>query len=176
MWAQDIKRVAQSGDWILTRSYSLVGDAITVASIGEEISHAVLYDAERGTIIEAIKPTVREVPLENLLERNRLAIVVRPSRLSEAERRASVDRARSKVGARFDFGGLVGVQSDARFYCSELVFWASDLTTHGVRKPLVITPAALASHGEVVYSSGHRDDPQIQDVAMASRARYNRSR
>jgi uncharacterized protein YycO len=169
MWARDIKRVAKSGDWILTRSYSLVGDAITVASIGEEVSHAVIYDAERGTIIEAITPTVREVPLENLLERNRLAIVIRPSRLSEDERRASVDRARSKVGARFDFGGLLGVQSEARFYCSELVLWASDLRAHGVRKPVVITPAALASHGEVIYLSGHRDDAQLQNAAVASR-------
>lgn len=169
LWARDVKRVAQSGDWILTRSYSLVGDAITVASIGEEVSHAVIYDAERGTVIEAITPTVREVPLESLLARNRVAIVVRPHKLSEAERRASVKRARSKVGARFDFGGLIGVQDNDRFYCSELVFWASDLAGHGVRKPLVITPASLAEHGEVVYLSGHRDDPQIQDVARASR-------
>jgi hypothetical protein len=50
-------------DFLLGVSVLVLGlsAACSVASIGEEISHAVIYDAERGTIIEAITPTVREV-------------------------------------------------------------------------------------------------------------------
>lgn len=88
MWAADIRRTARTGDWILTRSYSAVGDLIVLGTRGEAISHAVIYDAERGTVIEAIRPVVREVPLESLLDRNRVAIVVRPHGLDEAARRA----------------------------------------------------------------------------------------
>src|SRR5688572_28148195 len=67
LWAHDVRRTAQTGDWILSRSYSMTGDLITFATPGESLSHASIYDAERGTVIEALHPAVREVPLEHLL-------------------------------------------------------------------------------------------------------------
>ena len=63
MWASEVKRVARDGDWILTRSYYLVGDAIAAATPGESLSHASIYDAERGSVIEAVGSGVREIPL-----------------------------------------------------------------------------------------------------------------
>ena len=64
MWTQEIRRVAQDGDWILVRSYASVGDAIVVLTGGEEITHAAMYDGKTGTVIESITPVVREIPLE----------------------------------------------------------------------------------------------------------------
>jgi uncharacterized protein YycO len=164
LWEQDLRRVAKSGDWILTRSYSLVGDVITAATFGESISHASIYDAERGTIIEATQPIVREVPLRNLLARNRYVVIVRPTGLTEQERLESVERARSTVGTTFDFAGLFGLGRDDRFYCSELVVWASRLKA----KNLIISPASLLEYGETVYFSGVRDDRRLQSAALAS--------
>lgn len=90
MWAKDIRRVARSGDWILTRSYSMTGDVVVGVTRGESFSHASIYDAERGTAIEAINPVVREVPLERLLARNRYVVIVRPFDLAEEQRLATV--------------------------------------------------------------------------------------
>src|SRR5689334_14978935 len=54
MWADDIKRVAQDGDWLLTRGYFITSDSVSVFTGGEDISHASIYDAKKGTIIEAV--------------------------------------------------------------------------------------------------------------------------
>ena len=166
MWRRDIQRVARTGDWILTRSYSFTGDVIVATTRGEALSHASIYDARTGTIIEALSPEVREVPLDSLLDRNQHAIIVRPVGLTAAQRVAAGDRAREQVGTEFDFGGLFGVDSEERFYCSELVYWASGLDP--ARRPRVVTPADLMAYGEVVYFSGKRDDQEIQSAALAS--------
>jgi hypothetical protein len=161
MWADDIRRRAEPGDWLLSRSYSAVGDLIVLGTRGEELSHASIYDGERGMAIEAVASGVREVPLEALLARNQIVIVVRPEGLDATERRAAVARARAVVGKSFDNLGLVGLPSDERFYCTELVAWASRVEIDG----FVITPSALLERGEVVYLSGAREDGQVQAAA-----------
>lgn len=170
MWARDIHRVARDGDWILTRSYSAIGDVIVLGTFGPEISHASIYDAERGTAIEAISSGVREVPLAELLERNQIAIVVRPHGLDDDARRASVLRARGVIGREFDTAGMFGFDSPERFYCSELVAWASGLELDA----LVITPASLVEHGEVIYLSGSRESLELQQVALAQQEQGRR--
>jgi uncharacterized protein YycO len=165
MWTSEIARVAQDGDWLLVRSYASVGDAIVVLTSGEEISHAAMYDGKTGTVIEAITPVVREVPLEELVGRNRYLIVVRP-RATAAEKRASVMRARSALGTSFDLRGMFGVADRKdRFYCSELVYWAGGVADKDNDEHFIITPVSLIDHGEVVYFSGRRDDAQLQRVA-----------
>ena len=164
LWARDIRRVAKSGDWILTRSYSKTGDAIVGITLGESFSHAVVYDAERGTIIEAINPVVREVPLESLLKRNRYAVVVRPLGITDQERSETISRARSAIGASFDYRGMLGVDDEDSFYCSELAAWASQIPD----TPIIVTPAELYERAEVIYISGARDDRELQSAALAS--------
>ena len=173
-WARDIRRVARDGDWILTRSYSLIGDTIVYATFGDDISHSSLYDASRGTVIEAITPVVREVPLEQLLDRNRYAIVVRPRGQGEAAGRAAVARARSVLGASYDYLGMIGLGDDARFYCSELLLWAAGMRARGHHK-ILITPADLMRYGDVIYFSGYRNDPAMQRAAVESKQRAGRA-
>jgi uncharacterized protein YycO len=166
MWTEEIRRVAQDGDWFLVRSYAGVGDAIVVLTGGEEITHAAMYDGKTGTVIEAITPVVREIPLEALVERNRYLILVR-GRGTPAEKRAAVERARTTIGTGFDLRGMFGVADRKdRFYCSELVYWAHGLGKRDSKSHFIITPASLINYGEVVYFSGRRDDAQLQRVAM----------
>jgi uncharacterized protein YycO len=108
LWADEITRVAKSGDWLLSRSYSLTGDVVVGATIGESLSHAALYDAERQMVIEAIHPRVREVPLREFLARNRTVLVVRHDGWTPERGSRAVGRARSRVGAGFDYVGGVG--------------------------------------------------------------------
>jgi uncharacterized protein YycO len=167
MWTTEIASTARDGDWLLTRSYALVADGIVTVTPGESLSHASIYDAERGTVIEAISDGVREVPLSQLVGRNHYVIVVRPSNMTAAEQHDAVVRARSKLGSKYDVSGLVGVDHKDQYYCSELVYWASQTEARSGRKEHVVTPSDLMQYGEVIYWSGKRDDDQVMALAKA---------
>ena len=57
MWADEVRAVAQDGDWILSRSYYFIGDVISAFTPGEDLSHASIYSAKTGTVVEAVTPT-----------------------------------------------------------------------------------------------------------------------
>jgi hypothetical protein len=167
MWTQEISTTARDGDWILTRSYALLADGIVAVTPGESLSHASIYDAEHGTVIESISDGVREVPLSQLVGRNHYLIVVRPSNMTAVEQHEAVLRARSKLGSKYDIPGLVGVDKKDEYYCSELVYWASQTEARSGRRETVVTPSDLMSYGEVIYWSGKRDDEQVMAIANA---------
>lgn len=171
MWTHEIANVARDGDWLLTRSYAAVGDVIAVATPGEDLSHASIYDATKGTVIEAIGSGVREIPLEQLVARNHYVIVVRPSHMTAADQTFAVARARTKVGAPFDYAGMFGFGSDDKWYCSELVAWASQTEARNHVIESVMTPPDLLKYGEVIYWSGKRDDAQVMAIATSRAGR-----
>jgi uncharacterized protein YycO len=166
LWADDIKRVAQDGDWLLTRGYFATSDVISLLTSGEDVSHASIYDAKKGTVIEAVGAGVREVTLEELLHRNHHIIVVRPTNMTAAERAHAVTRARSRLGQEFDKGGMIGLGTNDKVYCSELVWWASQSELHDDVHERVITPTELMKYSTVVYWSGERTDAQILELAV----------
>lgn len=165
LWAAEIRKVARDGDWILSRSLTPEGDMISAVTIaGEKFSHASIVDVTRGTIVEAIDPVVREIPLEELMARNWYVVVVRPSGLDAAASRAALERARAQLGIAFDFWGFVGYPEPHKWYCTELVYWASGFeASHGAHA--ILFPNELIEYGEVIYYSGRRDDEQVQLIA-----------
>jgi len=165
LWTSEIGNVARDGDWILTRSYVLVGDAISTVTPGESLSHASIYDAKRGTVIEAVSEGIREIPLSKLVARNHYVIVVRPTNMSAADQTDAVARARTKLGGEFDISGMFGIDHADAYYCSELVYWASQTEARSGRRERIITPSDLMRYGEVIYWSGKRDDNQVMAVA-----------
>lgn len=166
LWTDEIAERAQSGDWILSRSYYLMGDVIAVATRGEDFSHAAMYDAEHNTIIESVGSGVRELPLITFLARNHHVAVVRPSGMTPAQRAISLSRARAQLGKPFDDAGMFGFDSPEAFYCSELVAWASQVDSRTDEPERIITPAGLMKYGEVIYWSGARTNEQTMNVAM----------
>jgi hypothetical protein len=169
-WAGEIRKVARDGDWILTRSYSLLGDVIVAATPGESVSHASIYDRKSDTIIESVEGGVREVSLESLLDRNHFAMVVRPSGMGPEAGTRAVARARAKVGFKYDVSGLAGFDDPQAYYCSELVYWASQVEKRVGEKEIVIAPSALLKYGHVIYWSGTRNDPALLKAARAKGA------
>jgi uncharacterized protein YycO len=167
MWAAEIRKVARDGDWLLTRSYYAVSDGIVVFTRGEDLSHASMYDAKRDTIIESIESGVREMPLEQLVGRNHYVIVVRPTGMTAADQAEALARARGVIGAPYDISGMFGVDTPNEFYCSELVYWASQTEARSGRKETVVTPSDLMKYGEVIYWSGKRDDKQVMELATS---------
>jgi hypothetical protein len=167
MWSHEIHNVAQDGDWILARSYYLIADGIAKTTGGLDLSHAAIYDAKRDTIIEAVGSGVREIPLEELVQRNHYVVLVRPAGMTEEQRARSVERARSRLGTEFDKAGLFGFDNPEKLYCSELVWWAAQMELRTGDHHRVITPSELMDYGRVVYWSGKRDDQQVMELATA---------
>ncbi len=165
MWTHEIHDKARDGDWLLSRSYYVMADAIIATTSGEDVSHASIYDAKHDTIIESIGTGVREIPLSDLVARNHFMIIVRPTGMTAADQSEALSRARSQVGAKYDIGGMFGVDAPEKFYCSELVYWASQTEARSGRKERVITPSDLMRYGEVIYWSGKRSDPQVVELA-----------
>ena len=165
LWAKDLRTHGRNGDWLLTRAYYATSDLIAKAAPGEDLSHASMYDADRGMVIESVASGVREIPIKDFLGRNHFVIVVRPSNMTAADGDAALARAKSKIGAAFDSTGMFGFNNPDRFYCSELVYWASETEARSGQHERIITPANLMKYGEVVYWSGKRTDPQIVQLA-----------
>ncbi len=166
MWADDIRRIARDGDWVLSRSLTWEGDTISFLTGDEQFSHASLVDITHDSIIEATTPEVREIPLEQLMQRNRYVVVVRPTGVSAERARQSVALARAQIGIGFDLWGFIGYEDPDKWYCSELNFWASGMEERH-SKEVVLMPKDMMNYGEVIYYSGRRDDPQIQALAAA---------
>lgn len=156
MWVEDLQDNARDGDLILRRGYAVLSDVITIVTGGADMSHAAIYDGETGTVIEAVDGGVKETDLREYVSGAHRVMIVRPKGLSWSERRAAVLRARSAIGTPFDYAGFVGLQSDERFYCSELVVWAMTAGADGVESGRIITPGRLIDVGDTVYDSGER--------------------
>lgn len=174
LWASEIRKVARDGDWLLSRSYYAVGDVIAVVTRGEDLSHASMYDATRDMVIESVGEGVREVPLVTFLKRNHYVIVVRPSNMTAADQVHALARARTKLGLPFDLRGMIGFDDPDAWYCSELVYWASQTEARSGRHETVVTPADLMKYGEVTYWSGKRDDAQVMQIALERAAMTDR--
>jgi uncharacterized protein YycO len=170
MWVDDLRRTARDGDWILSRAYYATSDMIVLGTRGEALSHGSIYDASRGTVIESVGSGVREIPLEQFVARNHIVLLVRPSHMTAADGREAVTRARTKVGAKFDGAGMFGLDDPDRFYCTELVYWASQTAARTGSHERVVTPSDLMKYGEVIYWSGQRDDAKLGQLALERRA------
>ena len=165
MWAAEIRGTARDGDWLLSRSYYAVGDVIAITTRGEDLSHAAIYDATRDMVVESVGEGVREVSLVTFLKRNHYVIVVRPSNMTAADQAHALARAKTKMGLPFDMRGMFGFDNPDAWYCSELVWWASQTEARTGRSETVITPADLMKYGEVIYWSGKRDDAAVMAIA-----------
>lgn len=166
LWAAEIRNVARDGDWFLSRSYYAVGDVIALTTRGEDLSHAAIYDKTRDMVVESVGEGVREVPLVTFLKRNHYVIVVRPASMTAADQVHALARAKTKIGLPFDIRGMFGFDNPNAWYCSELVYWASQTEARSGRHETVITPPDLMKYGEVIYWSGKRDDLQLQQIAV----------
>ena len=175
LWSAEVRKVARDGDWILTRSYYIVSDGIVAVTPGEDLSHASIYDAKHDTIIESIGSGVREIPLEQLIGRNHYVIVVRPTGMTAADQTEALARAKSVIGAKYDVTGMFGADTPGKYYCSELVFWASQTEARSGRHETIVTPADLMRYCEVIYWSGKRDDKQVMELATTRAPRTSKT-
>lgn len=113
-----------------------IGASAIRAVTWSDWSHVALL-LDDGTVIEAVWPSVRRVPLQEVLDKHpRWAIVEFPD-VGGYEARAL-----SQIGKPYDLAGMLGLginrdwQSDDKWWCSEFLAWLAerfrDATLHRV--------------------------------------------
>ena len=157
-WVDEIAAQAQDGDIILRRGYAVLSDLIVWFTPGDDITHAAIYDARTRTVIEAVRPAVREQDLKSYVAGAHRVVLIRPSGMSAAQRARSVELARSAIGTKFDHEGFLGLDDPDRFYCSELVVWAIQAAERGLPVDQLVIPGQLAQYGATLFDSGPRAD------------------
>jgi len=156
-WIEEINKIAQSGDWLVVRAYSPADDAVVMAT-NIPLSHAAIYDAENTQVIEARWLGVSARPLKEFINHAHRVLVIRPKWHTEESSKTAIDFATGLIGSEYDFGGLVGIGSDQRFYCSELVVQIyRDSFKAEEHVPRVVEPGQLFLWGKVLFDSGFRN-------------------
>ena len=155
-WQDAVRTHGQSGYWIVVRGYHR-GDDVIAMSTNSELSHAAILDAERQYVIEAVKNGVLEKPMTELISESHRIQVIRPQGWTPELGQRAVERARSVLGASYDFTGIVGAPSKKRYYCSELAAWSMSIKVDSPGPQHVIHPKNLHKLGEVLYDTGDRD-------------------
>jgi hypothetical protein len=133
------------------------------------LSHAAVLDKEKGQVIEALADGVVVTPVRKLLADAHRLIIVRPQGWTPEEGRAAVARARSHVGRKYDWLGLVGAQQGERFYCTELAVDAYRGRERGWKVGRIIFPADVPGLGTVVIDTGPRGGGSVIEPRFARR-------
>ncbi len=171
-WLRTVQERAENGYWIVVRG-THIGDQVVAAGSAAELTHAAVYDRERTEIIEAVGSGVARAPLRELIAQSHRVQVIRPRGYSDEEGHSAVQRARSHVGYSYDWLGTLGLQSDRRYYCTELVLDAYRARERGWMPSGVIHPEQMTRYGEIVFDSGPRPrENPVVGVSRSLRARF----
>lgn len=169
-WMRLVRERAAEGDWLVVRGTHF-GDQVVAAGSAAELTHAAIYDPERGEVIEANGSGVHRAPLRELLAQARRLQLVRPRDWSPSAGHQAVERARSRIGHAYDWLGTIGAQSDRRFYCTELMLDAYRAREQGWMPAGVIHPEHMQRYGELLFDERRPEESPVE-IAAALRARF----
>jgi tyrosine-protein phosphatase SIW14 len=167
-WVKTVREKADHGGWLVVRG-THVGDQAVAALTRATLSHAVVFDKQKEEVIEAVATGVQVTPLRTLLAQAYRLQIIRPPGWTPAAGTAAVVRARSHVGKKYDWLGLVGAQDDKRFYCTELAVDCYRGRQAGWKVGSVIFPADMAALGALAFDSGPRDQASALEPRFARR-------
>jgi hypothetical protein len=154
-WRETILREGQDGDWLVIRGYNS-SDHLVALMANAELSHVGILDAGKDQVIEAVAPVVRCVSLQAFLEGADRVLLVRPANADTASGRIARDKARSRIGAPYDFLGTMGLPDKDRFYCSELAAWSAGRDVDRDGPDEILYPDAIPRLGTVLFDSEPR--------------------
>ena len=155
-WQQVIQEKGGNGMWLVNRGYRL-GDDIVATATGSAFPHSAILDHKNGVVIEALWPGNVVTPLEEFLALSHRIALVQPKGWTPEAGDAALAKARSQLGKKYDFGGILGLPGSNRWYCSELAAWCWDRPADRLGPWHVIHPRRLLKMGTVVFDSGSRD-------------------
>jgi hypothetical protein len=155
-WLRAIDAQGGDGMWLIVRGYHPGDDTIAVAT-NSDLSHAAVLDLSHREVIEAVGKGVVVTPLERFVNESHRVRLVRPNGWSPDVGEVAVARARERVGAKYDYGGILGMPDQQAFYCSELAAWSMGMEVDQKSNFEVLHPKHLHDHGTILFDSGPRD-------------------
>lgn len=167
-WMKLVGDKADHGGWLVVRGSHTGDQAVAAVTMGL-LSHAAVLDKEKGEVIEALANGVQVTPLRALLGQAHRLVIVRPPGWTAAEGQAAVAQARSRVGRKYDWLGLVGAQQEARFYCTELVVDAYRGRERKWKLGRIIFPADVPGLGQILADTGPRGGGPVVEPRFARR-------
>ena len=155
-WQQIIQEKGGNGMWLVNRGYRL-GDDIVATATGSVFPHAAILDHENEVVIEALWAGNVVTPLDEFIALSHRVALVQPEGWTPEAGDAALAKARSQLGKKYDFAGILGLPGSNRWYCSELATWCWDRPADRLGPWYVIHPRRLLKMGMVVFDSGSRD-------------------
>ena len=155
-WQQIIQEKGGNGMWLVNRGYRL-GDDIVATATGSSFPHAAILDHENEVVIEALWAGNVVTPLDEFIALSHRVALVQPEGWTPEAGDAALAKARSQLGKKYDFAGILGLPGSNRWYCSELATWCWDRPADRLGPWYVIHPRRLLKMGIVVFDSGSRD-------------------
>lgn len=155
-WRTVIESQGGNGMWLVNRGYR-GGDDVVALVTGSAFPHAAILDLENGVVIEALLPGNVVTSLDEFLAISHRVALVRPEGWTPDTGNAALAKARSQLGKKYDFGGILGFPSQDRWYCSELATWCWGRPANRWGPWHIIHPSSLRKMGTVLFDSGSRD-------------------
>ena len=155
-WQQIIQDKGGNGMWLVNRGYRL-GDDIVATATGSAFPHAAILDHENEVVIEALWAGNVVTPLDEFIALSHRVALVQPEGWTPEAGDAALAKARSQLGKKYDFAGILGLPGSNRWYCSELATWCWGRPADRLGPWYVIHPRRLLKMGTVVFDSGSRD-------------------
>ena len=154
----NLRHHGRDGDWLVVRSYTTAGDAIT-ALTDMPVSHAAVLDLTHDQVIEADAHGVHSTKLEKLVDESHRVLLLRPRWSDHRTGREAAATAAGLIGKEYDFAGLVGADDPDKYYCSELALaaWRKHIGKE-LEVPAVVAPGQLYFWARVLWDSGPRRD------------------
>ncbi len=153
---QEVRGVLQNGDWLVARFTKMPDNAIVLLT-GSPLSHTAIYDAEHDAVIEADSKGVHPSALSTFLGNSHRVLVIRPLWSGPESSPQAVETARSLIGKKYNYTGLIGINSPERYYCTQLAIECyRPFITEKPDNPIpkIIEPGQMYHWGRIIYDSG----------------------
>ena len=155
-WQKAITAKGGNGMWLIHRGYRKGDDMVAILS-GSSFSHVGILDTEKGEVIESLWNGNVTNSIANFVEISHRVVLVKPEGWTPETGGEALAKARSQLGKKYDFSGLLGLPSSNRWYCSELASWCWGRQPDRKGPWHVIHPRRLTKMGTVLFDSGSRD-------------------
>jgi len=155
-WQKAIDNEGGNGMWLVSRGYRKGDDMVAILTCSS-FSHVGILDTDKGEVIESLWNGNVTNSIANFVEISHRVVLVKPEGWTPETGGEALAKARSQLGGKYDFSGIIGLPSSNRWYCSELASWCWGRQPDRKGPWHVIHPRRLTKMGTVLFDSGSRD-------------------
>ena len=150
----EINNLGADGDWLVVRKTHLTDDMIA-SFRSSPFSHAAVLDLKKQVVVESNSKGVHVSTLSQFVGSSHRLMLIRPKWKTPKNQQIALDKAYSLLGKGYDYWGLLGINVEDKFYCSELVVAIyKPYITKNDNIPKPIAPDQLYIYGKILLDTG----------------------